>query len=503
MKKVFLVFSLMLLGFSLSAARVWTVRTVPNTRLQSNSIHVSDPDGYLSESAEMNINAALCSIRDQADVFLVTLSTIGETNPKRFATELFNYWGIGDAATNNGVLLLFVEDQHALEFETGYGAEATLTDAKCERIFTQTIVPFFRNSDYEGGLIAGVADIVKVYGGEVPEGLKIVLPEGYGEGNSSYTDDMSNFFVFFALFLVVAPIGFFFRWIKRKNKATKKVEDLHVKNEDGIDYLDDVGNNWSGSAWEGAGCLSALLFGFSPLVISCVVAGVVLVLMEGKSEYWKYNWIAIITLVVYFVLICVVHNLRTLRIAKKLAAKSMMPKKIYKAAKDNIVTKGLMLLPPWVGILFDARYKQLMDKCEDYCCPTCRSAMTPEDGFQLTDIHLLEKQLGALEFKPYRCTNGHLVVVMEHGSNYSEFATCSRCGAFTAKREITKTLSEASYSHTGKEVAIYVCRHCGATMEKTFIIPKIERPSSGGGSSSSGGSFGGGSSGGGGYSGRW
>ena len=125
--------------------RLRTLRkALPNTRLQSNDIHVSDPDGYLSDSAEMNINTALCAIRQQADVFVVTLRSIGDAEPKRFATQLFNDWGIGDAQTNNGVLLLFVEDQHALEFETGYGAEATLTDARCERIFRNTIVPYFR-----------------------------------------------------------------------------------------------------------------------------------------------------------------------------------------------------------------------------------------------------------------------------------------------------------------------------------------------------------------------
>ena len=119
---------------------------MPNTRLNGNDIHVSDPDGYLSDSVEMTINTALNAIRDKADVFVVTLTSIGDADPRHFATELFNYWGIGDAETNNGVLLLFVEDQHALETETGYGAEETLTDAQCERIFTNTIKPFSRQA---------------------------------------------------------------------------------------------------------------------------------------------------------------------------------------------------------------------------------------------------------------------------------------------------------------------------------------------------------------------
>ena len=123
----------------LLAQTVWTVETIPNTRLQSNNIHISDPDGFLSAETEMKINTALCAIRDEADVFLVTLGSIGSDDPQRFRTELFNYWGIGDKGKDNGLLMLFVEDQHAFEFETGYGIEPVLPDAKCFQIFNRTI----------------------------------------------------------------------------------------------------------------------------------------------------------------------------------------------------------------------------------------------------------------------------------------------------------------------------------------------------------------------------
>ena len=77
MKRIALFLILFSLAFNAMADRAWTVHTVPNTRLQSNDIHVSDPDGYLSDSVEMIINMALCAIRDKADVFVVTLSSIG------------------------------------------------------------------------------------------------------------------------------------------------------------------------------------------------------------------------------------------------------------------------------------------------------------------------------------------------------------------------------------------------------------------------------------------
>ena len=53
-----------------------------------------------------------------------------------------------------------------MKFETGYSAEETLTDAKCERIFIKVMAPCFR----EGGFCADVGEIVAVYGGAIPIG---------------------------------------------------------------------------------------------------------------------------------------------------------------------------------------------------------------------------------------------------------------------------------------------------------------------------------------------
>lgn len=145
------------------AQTVWTIETVPNTRLQSNYIHISDPDDWISEEVESKINNVLDGIRQQADVFVVVLSAIGDEPGEIFANELFNYWGIGEASLDNGVLMLMVEDQHLLRFETGYGVEDELTDALCQKIFTEVIVPYFKKGDYNGGLYAGVCAVAGVF----------------------------------------------------------------------------------------------------------------------------------------------------------------------------------------------------------------------------------------------------------------------------------------------------------------------------------------------------
>lgn len=506
------------------AQTVWTVQTVPNTRLQSNDIHVSDPDGYLSDSAEMIINTALCSIRDSADVFVVTLTSIGDVEPKHFATKLFNYWGIGDAGKDNGVLLLFVEDQHALETETGYGAEATLTDAKCERIFDKVILPYFRDGDYEGGLCAGVASIVDVYGGEIPMGLTTTLPDidenDYEE--STGLEDFSFIFILFTLAMTVLPIlGLVFWAVKRKTKATV-TDNYSAQEEDGTTYVEGFKTSWTGSPWDGKGCLGGLMIGLSIFVFFFLVIVIVIAMYPDMEDNQMFDRVAIGTLVLYLTWICYRHNHRVLKTADKLAQSSVNPKSVYEAAYNHKANKIATWMAPWLGWVYYLVYKKKINANDECQCPKCGVILRKDGLFVLPENHLAEDRVGAFKFTPYYCNNGHRIVVKEHGKHYSNFSTCSKCGAYTMKLTKTETIREADYSRCGEKKETYECQYCGDIVTKTITIPKKVHYTGGGYSSgsssgrsysshssshsssrSSGGSFGGGRSGGGGHSGRW
>ena len=509
-----------MLGLAVSAQGLWTVRSVPNTRLQGNDIHVSDPDGYLSDSVEMTINTALCAIRDRADVFIVTLSSIGEAEPKRFATELFNDWGIGDAETNNGVLLLFVEDQHALEFETGYGAEETLTDAKCERIFTNSIKPCFKAGDYEGGLCAGVADIVTVYGGDIPDGLKTTLPDnGDGESDGGDIDgkDLLLGLLFVGLILFLPLCGIMFYAVKAKTKVPVS-DTYNTFEENGVTYIDGLKSSWSGSPWEGRGCVGGLMISFSYFVIMLIVAVALFSFFPDLGAKRACLWALLVALPLDLTWICFRHNHRVLKIAKKLASTSISPKSVYKAALDHDANKIAMWMAPWLGWIYNVILKKKMKESVDCFCPRCNAPMEAYSGFVLPEAHAVESQLGALDFQSYRCLRSHVVVAKEKGSQYAQFSTCEKCGAYTMKLVGTKNLKEATYDHDGEKMESYECQHCGETLMKMVVIPQLIHYSSSSSSSSSGrsyssrssshssrssGSFGGGRSGGGGFSGRW
>lgn len=156
MKKIFLILFLFTVSVSSSFAQ-WTVETVPNPIF--NSEFVSNPDGVLSSEAVVRLNDMLRTAMDSGyvEAAVVVLNSVGDIPTKDFATSLFNEWGIGNAQTDNGLLILLVMDQRTVSFETGYGIEEILTDAECYSIQQKYMVTEFKNDNYDGGIINGVA----------------------------------------------------------------------------------------------------------------------------------------------------------------------------------------------------------------------------------------------------------------------------------------------------------------------------------------------------------
>ena len=145
----------------------YTIATVPNTRVMyGDDIHVSNPNGIISNIIENEINHMLDTVRPKSDIFVVALPSIGYDAIEDFATELFNTWGIGEAGVDNGVLVLLVLDQRAVRIEVGYGMESVFPDALCMSVIQHSMIPHFKEGDYSVGLYDGVDDLVRILYGE-------------------------------------------------------------------------------------------------------------------------------------------------------------------------------------------------------------------------------------------------------------------------------------------------------------------------------------------------
>lgn len=142
--------------FSAQSLFAMSVEDVPNPR-RSNA-WVSDTIGVFSPEGRQSINAKLTRLNKSTgvEVALVTVEEVDTATPKEFATELFNYWGIGQRSSQNGLLILLVRGERRLEMETGYGMEAVLSDGWLKRMQGEKMVPLFKQDNYAQGLVAGV-----------------------------------------------------------------------------------------------------------------------------------------------------------------------------------------------------------------------------------------------------------------------------------------------------------------------------------------------------------
>ena len=146
-----------------------SVDDVPNVRLTDVRRYVSDPTSILSPAATDTIDAILGRLEKSTGIetAVVMLPSIGENDIFDFSTSLFRKWGIGKKKSDNGLLILFVMDQHKVRFATGYGIEGTMTDAMSKRIQMQYMVPAFKRSDWNKGMVDGVRATAKVLDGSM------------------------------------------------------------------------------------------------------------------------------------------------------------------------------------------------------------------------------------------------------------------------------------------------------------------------------------------------
>ncbi|MGL5058990.1 MAG: TPM domain-containing protein [Microcoleus sp.] len=155
--------SLSALTFPLASEAI-TVREVPNPR-QVDGGWVTDKANILSDSTENRLDRIISDLeaKNGSEIAVVTVTeTKPSVTPKAFATELFNYWGIGKKGKNNGVLLLISAGERRIEIETGSGIQGILPDSQVLEIINSEIKPRFQKQDFNGGTLAGTKALVNI-----------------------------------------------------------------------------------------------------------------------------------------------------------------------------------------------------------------------------------------------------------------------------------------------------------------------------------------------------
>lgn len=126
--------------------------------------YLNDYANLLSLKQQQSLEKGISEFYNISDV-TVSLAIIKDLygeDIESVSSVWFNKWGIG-GDENNGVLILFSENDKLVRFETGYGVEHILTDADCKRIQSQSMVSYFKDEYYYDGFASGLKQIFSYF----------------------------------------------------------------------------------------------------------------------------------------------------------------------------------------------------------------------------------------------------------------------------------------------------------------------------------------------------
>ncbi|MEJ1999497.1 MAG: TPM domain-containing protein [Maritimibacter sp.] len=165
--------AVLLLGLMLpqwAAAQSWPVY---------QTMYVNDYAGLIDEDAHTRLTASLRELSEETGIEATVLTLNSRKafqksgSLESFATGLFNAWGIGNAETNDGILILVLLDDKKIRIELGSGY-ASGYDSEAQDIINTYFLPAFKSGEYSNGIEDGTFQVIERiaranFAGEAPK----------------------------------------------------------------------------------------------------------------------------------------------------------------------------------------------------------------------------------------------------------------------------------------------------------------------------------------------
>ena len=136
------------------------------------SARVTDLTGTLSGQAVNRLESKLAAFEAAkgSQIVVLIVPTTEPEDIEQYGIRVAEAWKLGRKGVDDGAILLVAKKDHRVRIEVGRGLEGVLTDVTVGHITADTITPHFKLSDYDGGVEAGIDQILAVVSGEpLPE----------------------------------------------------------------------------------------------------------------------------------------------------------------------------------------------------------------------------------------------------------------------------------------------------------------------------------------------
>ncbi len=154
------VFVFFLAMFALSA---WAQVAVPEL-----SRRVTDLTATLSTGQANALENKLATFEAQKGTQIAVL-IVPTTEPEdiaQFGIRVADQWKIGRDKIDDGLILIVAKNDRKFRIEVGYGLEGVIPDAIAKRVIAETINPYFKAGDFNGGIDAGIQQLMSLIEGE-------------------------------------------------------------------------------------------------------------------------------------------------------------------------------------------------------------------------------------------------------------------------------------------------------------------------------------------------
>jgi uncharacterized protein len=123
---------------------------------------VLDQANILPAATEAALDARLRGLWSETKdvIVVVSVDSLGDQTIEDYGTALFKDWGIGDAETDRGLLVLIAPNERRVRIAVGCGLESTVTDERASEIIEQRFLPSFRDGNFAGGVETGVEALI-------------------------------------------------------------------------------------------------------------------------------------------------------------------------------------------------------------------------------------------------------------------------------------------------------------------------------------------------------
>ncbi|WP_323781578.1 TPM domain-containing protein [Thalassovita sp.] len=202
--------------------------------------YVNDFADLLPDADEERIRAKLKELREERDIefTVVTIGLmsdygyVGEIEP--FATGLFNFWGVGNAERNDGVMMLVSRFDRKMRIEVGsvYG---TAKNAPMQEIVDEAILPRFKRDNYVTGIESGVDAVIYDLTGSFPGEYDANLAQKVMNRGRNLLEWLGGWIFVILAPLLTLPLQAYRRWSRNKPRICPNDGTRMVRLDEGWD----------------------------------------------------------------------------------------------------------------------------------------------------------------------------------------------------------------------------------------------------------------------------